>query len=457
MKKGFSYLVFFLILITLNYSCKKNWLEAKPIQSLAVPVTLGDFQALLNNNNIMNFIWAPALGEIATDDNYMTNASFNSVGDIEKNAYTWSHNLPYTGVLEWNNTYSIVYYANVVLEGLAKTQPSNSNDQHTWDNIKGQALFFRGMTIYEAAQEWAPPFDSSSASTDIGMPLRLSSDITIASTRSTVQETYDQVITDITQSKDLLPEASSNSGLPSKSSAMAALARIYLSIRDYSHALQYADSCLNQDSILINFNSLNILPGQSIGQSNVEVLFEDVLTNYKALFPTTCLIDSSLFNLYDSNDLRKTIYFTINSDSSISFTGTYSLNSYYTFGGLAIDEIYLIRSECYARLGNVTSAMTDLNNLLQTRWKSGTFQARVAVNAQDALNQILIERRKELIHRGIRWSDLRRLNKDPEFAKTITRSVNGTLYTLSPNSYQYTFPIPDDIIQKSGIQQNKGW
>jgi hypothetical protein len=449
--------IILLVLITLSYSCNKDWLNAKPAQNLAVPVTLNDFQALLNNNDVMNLNWAPALGEIACDDNYMSNAGFNSVSDVEKNAYTWTHNFPYTLLQEWYNTYYRVYYANVVLQGIANILPSDSIDLQNLNNIKGQALFFRGMTIYEAAQQWAPPFDSSSASTDLGMPLRLNTDISIPTTRSTIQETYAQIIADIIQAEGLLPETALNSGLPSKTSALAALARIYLSIGDYSDAGKYADSCLSKNNNLLDYNTLTNSIGQAIGQTNNEIIFEDVLTNYSALSPTKCLIDSALFASYDSNDLRRTIYFSVNPDSTISFTGTYTISSYYPFGGLATDETYLIRAECYARAGNVNAAMTDLNTLLRTRWKTGTFQSYTAVSAQDALNQILTERRKELIHRGIRWSDLRRLNKMSGFSKTITRNVNGTTYTLEPNSYEYTFPIPDDIIQKSGIQQNKGW
>jgi starch-binding outer membrane protein, SusD/RagB family len=68
-----------------------------------------------------------------------------------------------------------------------------------------------------------------------------------------------------------------------------------------------------------------------------------------------------------------------------------------------------------------------------------------------------MERKKELLFRGLRWTDLRRLNKESNLASTISHVYNGTSYSVIPNSYQYTFPIPLDIIQLSGIQQNPGW
>ncbi len=101
--------------------------------------------------------------------------------------------------------------------------------------------------------------------------------------------------------------------------------------------------------------------------------------------------------------------------------------------------------------------MNDLNTLLQNRWRTGTFVPFTASNADDALMQILTERRKELVLRGIRWQDLRRLNKEDRFKITITRTIAGNTYSIEPNSYKYTFPIPDDVIQLSGMKQNPGW
>jgi starch-binding outer membrane protein, SusD/RagB family len=68
---------------------------------------------------------------------------------------------------------------------------------------------------------------------------------------------------------------------------------------------------------------------------------------------------------------------------------------------------------------------------------------------------ILQERRKELpFTADVRWEDLRRLNKDPNFQKTIVRVLNGTTYTLPPNDPKYVLPIPENEVQLSGLQQN---
>jgi len=89
------------------------------------------------------------------------------------------------------------------------------------------------------------------------------------------------------------------------------------------------------------------------------------------------------------------------------------------------------------------------------RWNNAVpFPTYTATSANNALGQILAERRKELCFRGIRWSDLRRLNQDPTYAVTLQRLLNGTTYTLPANDLRYTLLIPLDEIQISGLQQN---
>jgi tetratricopeptide (TPR) repeat protein len=242
---------------------------------------------------------------------------------------------------------------------------------------------------------------------------------------------------------------------PSKPAAFAALARIYLNLRNYDSAGFYANKCLQIYSNLLDYNSVDTTAG-FVGLFNKEVLFHTLINNsYSGFLSYNCLIDSSLYSLYDSNDRRRSVLFQINSDNTISFRGNYN-NTTDLFSGLATDEIFLIRAECYARSGNTSGAVSDINTLLQNRFITGTFTPIIASSASDALTIILIERKKELLLRGLRWEDLRRLNKEGRL-DTLTRQIGGNTYTLEPNSYEYIFPIPDDVIQLTGMKQNLGW
>jgi len=78
----------------------------------------------------------------------------------------------------------------------------------------------------------------------------------------------------------------------------------------------------------------------------------------------------------------------------------------------------------------------------------------VVSNHAAALEVILRERRKELIFRGLRWYDLKRLNLSAATSTTLSRTVAGQTYSLLPNSNAYVFPIPLDVIERGGLEQN---
>jgi hypothetical protein len=165
-----------------------------------------------------------------------------------------------------------------------------------------------------------------------------------------------------------------------------------------------------------------------------------------------CIIDSNLLASYAPNDLRPSVYYFQQASNLFTLRGSYS-GTLFPFSGLATDELYLIRAECSARNGDTASALSDLNSLLTHRWVTGTFTPYPIQSAAEALDTILVERRKELAFRGIRWSDLRRLNKEG-WNITLSRNINNQTYSLSPNSNLYTLPIPPDVIEFSGIQNN---
>jgi hypothetical protein len=91
--------------------------------------------------------------------------------------------------------------------------------------------------------------------------------------------------------------------------------------------------------------------------------------------------------------------------------------------------------------------------LLRHRWKAGAYTPIQEFDPQKLLALILDHRRKELPFRGLRWTDLRRLNKGIN-SRTLVRKLNGDSYSLGPGNSRYTLPIPNDIIGMTGMLQN---
>src|SRR5258708_17108525 len=131
----------------------------------------------------------------------------------------------------------------------------DENQKNSYNQVKGSALFYRAFAFHQLAQLYCLPY-SSTAGIDLGIVLRLTSNITAPSIRSTVQQTYTQIINDLKQAAILLPGLTLYPTRPTKTAAFGALARTYLSMRDYSNAAIYADSCLKRDSTLLDYTSL---------------------------------------------------------------------------------------------------------------------------------------------------------------------------------------------------------
>ena len=453
--KKIIYAILIIAACLLQGSCKKEdaFLNAKPNQALFVPSTLQDLENILNDQNIFN-IGDPGLGEIASDDYYVTSDILNNEDITDRNGYIWAKQLYNVGqnINDWSIPYQQVYHANTILDYLPKIS-TNSAQIAEANQVKGSALFFRSMAFYNLVQTFAMPYDVKSASADLGIPLRLASDLNIKSVRASVQQCYDQIITDLQTALPLLPLKAKYQTLPSQPAANALLARTYLAMANYTKAFQFADACLTQFNTLTDYNTLN----PTAYAINTSLLSEDILhtsqQGWDLTFPNyEGIADSTLYKSYAPNDLRKTGCFVLNNGLPY-FSGTYDLQ-YNNYSGIATDEVYLIRAECNARAGNTAAALKDLNTLLSTRWKTGTFISYTANSPDQALSQVLSERRKELLFRGLRWTDLRRLNKETRFAITLTRTYNGTTYTLPPNDPRYAMPIPDNEISNSGIQQN---
>jgi starch-binding outer membrane protein, SusD/RagB family len=447
-------LYIFVILFSILSCNKKEFLDERPRSDLFVPTTLEDFQALLDNDPALSV--TPVLGELSADNYFLLQSLWQNLGPKEQNAYIWAPDI-FKGegsVSDWNAPYEQVLYANVVLDGLKMKVPRTPDNGQQWDNIKGAALFIRAYAFYNLAQVFALPYNAATANEVLGIPLKLTPNIDERIRRSTLEQTYSQILNDLLEAKTLLPDSiSGNRNRPNKPSAFAQLARVYLSMRRYDTAGAYADSSLRLYKALIDYNTRDVITRTPWDRTNAETMYQSkfVETNVLKGVLGYAAVDSMLYNAYSLNDLRRSLFFLV-SPVKISFKGSYT-GLTHAFTGLATDETYLIRAECRARAGDVNGAMQDLNTLLVQRWKTGTFVPFTTSTQEQALNTILLERRKEMPCRGVRWTDIRRLNLENANIKP-NRFLNNQNYELQVNSRLYALPIPPDAEVIGNYEQN---
>jgi tetratricopeptide (TPR) repeat protein len=449
-KRPFFNLIFIFIGIAAlgHWSCKK-YLDQKPDKKIAIPSSVEDMKDILNNYESIN-ARLPSLGEVGADNYYVTDATWASLNDRYRDFYLWQKNDDIGG--EWTAPYNVIFNANIILEVLDKL-PDHAGAEAT--QIQGSALFIRALFHFALSQLFAPPFDPATSADDAGIPLMLHSNYSVLPGRSTVSENYKSILTDLGNAVRKLPESPSVKYYPSRPAAYGLLARVYLSMREYDKAGLYADSCLQLYSALMDYNDINSSASIPFSQFNDEVIYDAATSASTPMIQSRAKVDTVLYQAYDSNDLRKKVFFKTNSDGSVAFKGNYNAkNSSSLFAGIATDEMYLTRAESEARSGNLQKAVDDVNTLLRKRWASGKYTDFISNDASEILRVILEERRKELAFRTLRWTDLRRLNMEPDFAKSIFRKINGDLYELEPGSPRYTFQIDKKSVDISGLQQN---
>lgn len=454
MRTFHPYIIFFGCLLLA--SCER-FLESSPDRSLAIPSSVEEFARLLHNDRF--YISDPSLADFSADDFFFSPQVWAGSHFRMRNAYIWAADL-YEGTMlsgvgmDWNNPYNTIFHANVVLDGLDKL---TDYDRIGYGNVKGHALFLRAFQHFQVYQLYGQPFRPASADRDAGIPLRLSADLETPVTRATVQATFDCIIDDLTQAYDLLPTPvpDRNKYSASKAATAALLARVHLAAQAYEEALAAADRCLQLTDALLDFNDLPASRALPLPTDNPEVLFDCLQAGTSGLLTNAnTFADTLLMEMYDADDHRKEVFFKPHAQPD-----RYNFRSFYTgnqnsFSGLALDEVYLTRAECRARLGDNHGALADLNRLRAHRYRPEGFTPYSSADNPTILATVLAERRKELILRNTRWTDLRRLNQEPRFAVTLKRVLNGTVHELAPNDPRYTLPVPPREISLSNLSQN---
>lgn len=450
--------VIILILLQTTACQKKDLLKEKQATAIIVPTTPGDMQALLDNEGV--FGPTTSLNFICADEFYFADTALSGMKQSIASAYRYQ-NFRFDKdeeVPDWNNAYTQAYYANNVLVGVKRLR--GSIDDKILKPLEGDAYFKRSFAFFNVAQVFALPYDSVTASTYPGIPLRLTIDRDEILGRSTIEATYKTIIDDLWTAVDMLPPTIDqvHRNRSSRPAAYALLARVYLSMGAYEQALNAAEKSLEgrKDS-LIDFNAAKINTGLLVSATNRETLYQSRMTSdddvlYNAMVKKEVFVEPTLLAKYKSGDLRRNLFFT-KTVSPACFKPGY-FGKLYPFTGLGIAELYLIIAECLVRQGDVTTGLNYLNKLLESRWVTNQYIPYTASTPDAALNVILLERRKELIFRGLRYTDLRRLNKKPPLL-ALSRTVQGNTYELLPNDLKYALPIPEQVLRFNRlIKQN---
>lgn len=318
----------------------------------------------------------------------------------------------------------------------------------------GEAKFLRALAYFDLARAWG------------GVQLILEPTTSLQSTpqvkRSTLAQTYAQVLKDLEDAEPLLPDAV-NRIRATKRTVWALRARLHLYQKEWALAESYATKLIDKSA-----DYTLIKPFSAWFADNVKASQESIFElQFSVNNPNSTRIQMAhstnggqyryapndrfvqLLNDPNIGGGRKALIGSVTQSGITNWFG----NLYYRRDAtdpayiFRISEMYLIRAEARAQQDNLSATTGALFDLNKVRDRAGLL-ASTAVGKANILLAIEEERRFEFAFEPHRWFDLARTGR----AKVV-------LEALDPNtkvaSHEYVFPIPVTQIQlDKNLEQN---
>ena len=404
------------------------------------------------------------------DDDYMLNE--NSLDDEEDYSgavsafpfYTWQANMwerqevnASTYGESYSPTYTRLMGVNAVLDGIDEA----IGEIEDRDQVKAEALALRGYYYFMLVNLYGEPYNYNKQA--LGVPLKLTANMeTNGTARSTVEDVYKQIVSDLKAASDLFEKYPKRRGsyrinLPATN---ILLSRVYLHMELWDEAIAAATKAIENGGVLTNYVNLKSSSTciSNYNYSEVEWVYGNGNTPTRSL--PGMVVSTELRNkfLENPNDTRINLWFLINrtnwniTKKRISYpSGTPRTPT----NSIRMSEAYLNRSEAYAQKGECVAAWNDLSHLRENRYKE--YSETAITDATVLLKEIREERRLELCFDEVRWFDLRRYGM-PSISHLykVRKSASWQTYTLNEKEPLYTLPLPSDVMnENSALQQNE--
>ena len=431
MKKYITKYISVLGLVAL-LSCD-GFLDQKPQKSLLVPSTVEDVRALLDNYNFL--MLTPLITWMMSDEWNTSDIDFETFPTWQQNAYTWQKEIfdPQERSSDYQTLHSQMFIANTALDLIDQLGDQNSPEIAT---LKGEALVIRARVLFDLAVLFLP-VPQSGLNDQIKIPVNLTGDVNAPLTRIGTAELIGLVKEELEKAFLLLPERSPFKTRPDKRVAKGFLARIHLYEQNWEKALESANYVIQSGDKLLDLSKLNPSSSYPFELFNEETLYyQQMQTSILTIRPST-EIAKDLYSSYLSNDRRRALFFRLNPTQGALFKGSYT-GGFQLFTGISLSEMYLTAAEAGIRKGDFTIGLQRLNELGITRYSG--FQPWLGMSQEKALELVMGERRKELVFRGLRWMDMKRV-KALSSSFMPSRTIKGQVYKLE-NEEQYILNIP---------------
>jgi len=430
-----KYFKYILLGVMVSFSSCNKYLEVKP-KGVILPEKLSDYEGLLTSHQLTETF--PSHMMYLTDD-VQGEFTITDRGS-SANAYYWRPQLELNSELSppvWGLLYSAIYYTNIILNYVDET---NDGSEEQKKKIFGEAMIIKADCYFNLLTVYAKAYNASTASSDPGLPLINSTDVTDKTPqRSSVEETIAEIISLLKQAADNLPATNISRVRANKYAAYALLARVYLYMHDYNSASLYAEKALESDHELLDYNNYDresLLPAEQ----SPETIWMRLSEDYGV--PGFMIYSDDLLQYLNDDDLRLAHF----RRDPLPITRIYARGN--AGFGPTYPEMYLTKAEALALAGNANDAIDIVNMIRKKRIKTDAYVDLHANNSEEALEIVMAERRREMAFLGQRWMDMKRLDAENRMPDVIRKNLETSEVeaTLKAGSSTYTFEIPVRVL-----------
>lgn len=436
--------------VTLGLSGCESFLDLKPTDSLLADNAIYDAKtsrALVNSGytSLKSYVNGSAiiLGVIPAD-NILFGGSQSQNIELDANAFTVTNSAI---VAAYRANYTLINVANWAISEIPKVT-DEAFDTGEQRKLVGEAHFIRAFAYFNLARSWG----------GVQLQLAPTTDLTTLGSikRSTQAQTYQQVLDDLQQAEQLLPEDDTHTRNRVQRAVVRAFrAKVLLYTEQFEQAEAEATSVIGNAKyeLVAPFNSYFQPPFLS-----KESVFEiSATTNNTGVsgspwFPASGTPRGS-YEYRPTNDIitllndpevggdRHALLATRGTDTYVNLYHTTSpnINSSYV---IRIADVYLIRAEARARKANpdVAGAVADLNAVRQRA--NASLYAETPATPAAVVQAVWDERRVEFAFEADRWYDLVRTEQ--------AEAVLG----VSPNFWLFPIPQADVLADPDLINDN---
>jgi len=490
--------IFSVVLLLLLQGCDSVVERTEPSTSVSQEVALSDPDAIQGirasmydrfHANDLSTDWL--LGPSALADNTFFRANQGRHQELNLN-----ENRAGVGTFAYGDIYNAINDANLLINGIEEGALSEARA----NKFEAEGRFVRALVLHHAVRTFGydpdgnggvlTPNSGPGAGFELGVEIRTEPTLAVEDAtpvaRSTVPEVYDQILSDLEAAESLfqnLPDdvREGSAFFPSEAAVEALRARVQLYNRNWQAADDAATAAIDLASA--TFGS-GLAPADSAGvrsifdenNGNPEAIFtidtdpqtesagiNDAISAYTTIQWLAQLPTQDLLDLYEPGDARLDGWYASCFDEvnervpegcgSINDEG-FELTKYSSEQGVSqyaddyihfrIGEMKLIQAEARMKgaTGNGTAAAA-LNALRNARGLDD-------LNGSVTMQEILDERRRELVAEGHRFYDLKRLGRD------IQKVQGREDIAFEDNKLLDDLP-PDQLDVNTELVQNPGY